>query len=165
MVAASPTGKKKGSTKSTPSGGSSSKSTVSKEPGKIKIKADPPGKVYVDGKLVGEGSEVVAEVKAGKHSVKLSAGGGTVRRSVKIKGGQSQTVYLKIRKGELEIDAPAGATVYVDGKKKGTTPIGALQLTAGSHTILVQKGKAKYRRKVSVKADLIHTLTVEFHSN
>jgi hypothetical protein len=56
------------------------------------------------------------------------------------------------RIGAIEMNSdPAGATVFVDGKERGVTPLTLESLTAGSHEVVLQRGDLSIRRVVSVK--------------
>ncbi len=69
--------------------------------------------------------------------------------------------------GVLIIQAPAGSSISVDGKKRGKAPLSPLELSAGRHRIVVtQSGTGvQYRRTVRVKADMDLTMTVQFYNN
>ncbi|MBN2342665.1 MAG: PEGA domain-containing protein [Deltaproteobacteria bacterium] len=58
--------------------------------------------------------------------------------------------------GILNIDSsPSGAVVYVNGKKRGTTPV-LLEVQAQTHEIVVQQdGYETYRQKIAVKKDKV----------
>jgi hypothetical protein len=48
---------------------------------------------------------------------------------------------------------PPGAIVLVDGKERGVTPLTLNDLTAGSHTVVLQSDKGSVRRVVTIAAD------------
>jgi hypothetical protein len=48
---------------------------------------------------------------------------------------------------------PPGAIVLVDGKERGVTPLTLNDLTAGSHTVVLQSDKGSVRRTVTIAAD------------
>jgi hypothetical protein len=48
---------------------------------------------------------------------------------------------------------PPGAIVLVDGRERGVTPLTLNDLTAGSHTVVLQSDKGSVRRTVTVAAD------------
>jgi PEGA domain len=48
---------------------------------------------------------------------------------------------------------PPGATVLVDGKDRGVTPLTLDDLTIGSHTVVLQSEKGSIRRTVTVASD------------
>jgi hypothetical protein len=63
--------------------------------------------------------------------------------------------------GFIEVQAPAGLTVRVDGAERGTTPLkGKLMLTVGlPHKVdLLQSGKLLYSQEMQVSGGLVETL-------
>jgi hypothetical protein len=48
---------------------------------------------------------------------------------------------------------PAGATVLVDGKERGVTPLTLDDMSFGSHTVVIQSDKGSVRRTVKIAAD------------
>jgi hypothetical protein len=132
-------------------------------PGKLVISSSPEMTLYVDGKKVGLGTATV-EIKAGRHTVKGRGKGVSKTKRVTLRAGQTLNVALKVAKGGLVIDAPAGSVVYIDGKKVGKIPgLDVVDLYAGKHKVLVKNGAAQYRQTVPIRAGLDTTLTVNFY--
>ncbi len=61
----------------------------------------------------------------------------------------------------MEITAPAGSRVFLDGKAIGRAPMAPLRFMAGTHRIEVLMGKAKFERRFSAQPG--ETLTLEVH--
>jgi hypothetical protein len=58
------------------------------------------------------------------------------------------------RTGQLIVKSePAGATVLVDGKKRGVTPLAIDDVPFGPHTVVLQSDKGSVRRTVKIGAD------------
>jgi hypothetical protein len=58
------------------------------------------------------------------------------------------------RTGQLIAQSePAGATVLVDGKARGVTPLTLDDMSFGSHTVVIQSDKGSVRRTVKIAAD------------
>jgi len=58
------------------------------------------------------------------------------------------------RTGQLIAQSlPAGATVLVDGKERGVTPLTLDDMSFGSHTVVIQNDKGSVRRTVKIAAD------------
>ncbi len=135
-------------------------------PGKLAVTSDPPMTITVDGKPFGSGN-AEGEVAPGKHTVKGKdeKTGGTATRVVTVGSGKTVHVDLEIGKGALNIDAPPGSKVFVDGKLMGTTPMGPIEVLEGTRKVLVKQGTLEYRHNVPVKRGIEATLTVSFHSN
>lgn len=163
VVASSPTDVPPARAAPTSSGSATSKS-ASKGPGTLIVTSSPPMTILVDGKEAGV-DVVTLELPPGKHTVVGKDGASTVKRVVTLKPGGTERVSLRVEKGALAIEAPAGSEVIIDGKRLGETPLDAIQLTAGTHQVLVRKGGIDYRRSVPITAGVEMVLTVKFHSN
>jgi hypothetical protein len=50
---------------------------------------------------------------------------------------------------------PPGAIVFVDGKERGVTPLTLTNVTAGSHTVVLQSDKGSIRRSVTISPERI----------
>jgi eukaryotic-like serine/threonine-protein kinase len=131
-------------------------------PGTLVIHSTPSMMITVDGKDAGEGS-VTMEVPPGKHTIVGKADGTTVKRLVTMKPGGKETVNLRIEKGALAIEAPPGCDVIIDGKKVGKTPMDSIELTAGTHNVVVRQNGIDFKKAVPIKAGLEMVLTVTFH--
>jgi hypothetical protein len=58
------------------------------------------------------------------------------------------------RTGQLVAQSePAGATVFVDGKERGVTPLTLDDMSFGSHEVVIQSDKGSVRRTVKIAAD------------
>ena len=134
--------------------------------GKIVIRSTPEMALTVDGKVVGSGTATVT-VKNGTHVVrgKSKKYGLNAKRTVKVRGGKTSNVSFRFEKGQLEVDAPSGSTVYVDGRRIGKAPLSSsISLWEGSHTVVVKKaGADDYRHRVRIRPGLVGTLTVSFN--
>ncbi len=66
-------------------------------------------------------------------------------------------------KGKLKVLATPWATVIVDGKEKGTTPL-TIELSAGRHKIELRNSEmgAPQRKRVTIKADKTQTISAHF---
>ena len=63
-------------------------------------------------------------------------------------------VRAAVRMGQLTARSePAGATVLVDGRERGVTPLTLGDLTIGLHTVVLQSDKGSVRRTVTIAAD------------
>lgn len=133
-------------------------------PGTLELESDPEMELFVDGKSVGRGQASV-ELKPGKHLIKGRNNelGVNVTRRTTITSGRVTRVSLRVSKGGLLVDAPAGSVVFVDGKKVGSIPgLDVVELYEGQHKVLVKNGAAQYRHTVPIQAGLDTTLTVNF---
>ncbi len=133
-------------------------------PGTLAITSNPPLDLFVDGKPVGNG-EASLELPAGVHNVVGKAGGVTLKRVVTVRPGATENVALVVQKGGLAIEAPPGCDVFVDGKHMGKTPIPTLELTQGTHKVVVKQGSIPYTQMVPIQPNVEQFLQVEFRSN
>ena len=85
---------------------------------------------------------------AGRHvlSLRNAALGISTARSVTVgaSGRVSQSVYLA--RGYVNITAPEGATVRVNGKPYGSAPLGELSLYEGFHHLVVDAAGARWQQ-------------------
>jgi tetratricopeptide (TPR) repeat protein len=86
---------------------------------------------------------VVAEVKPGKHTVRVTADGYFPdEREVPASAGITTPVDVPLQEmpGLVEIDAPSGAEVSVDGRPRGAAPFAKpLDVQAGRHLVTVTR--------------------------
>ena len=100
-----------------------------------------------------------SEAAAGRHGLAMEAfekyyALGAEKISLeRQKAVEAELVRLQRLVGFVEIDAPDGAEILVDGEKRGTAPLsGRLMVTAGvDHDLkIVHEGSELYRRKIKV---------------
>ncbi|MHB1846718.1 MAG: protein kinase domain-containing protein [Deltaproteobacteria bacterium] len=65
------------------------------------------------------------------------------------------------RNAGMEITAPSGSRIFLDGRPVGVAPVSPLHFTSGSHHIKVLMGKAKFERQFFAQQG--ETLTLEVH--
>ena len=131
------------------------------EKGTIKISSSPSMTLYVDGIRVGSGRKTLS-LKSGKHVIKGKVGGASKTKTITLKGGETEKVHLSIARGFLALRGPDDCTVYVDGKRKGVTPMEPIPLTVGRHSLVVKKGETKIRKSVTIRSDLEAIFTYNF---
>jgi serine/threonine-protein kinase len=107
--------------------------------GSIKVTANPPAKVYLDGSRRGHQTPYTfTGVTVGTHKLTFShATLGRVTKSVQVQANKVLTVsHTFANMGKLSVNAKPFGDVYVDGKKRGSTPC-MLDLPEGTYTIRV----------------------------
>jgi len=148
-------------------GGGTSKPSKPAAPttGTLHVSSEADIALFIDDKPVGTG-KASEEVKAGSHKVKAvnKSRGVNIVRTVKVKGGEDKYLDIEIGMGSLSLDAPAGSEVFVDGRRVGTAPLPSVPLIEGSHTVVVKKGKAEYKKSFSLRAGDDVSLWVEFRT-
>lgn len=116
--------------------------------GSIHVESTPSGaSVNVDGWDKGTTPVTVSQVKAGSHTVTVKLAGYTdYTKTIEVKSGYKTSVKVPLTQaggsqtgsGTLTIrSTPSGATVYIDGDSKGTTPLHLQNVPAGSHKVLL----------------------------
>lgn len=101
----------------------------SKPLGSLKVDARPtPARVLVDGKDRGAAPVTLTDLTVGTHTVQIETVEGSVRRTVKIAEGRTESLSEEIFPGWLQVSSPIELTV-VDGKR-------AVQLDASKRVLL-----------------------------
>jgi hypothetical protein len=121
------------------------------------LESEPPGAaVLIDGKNVGE-TPLTTELPVGKHIVDFRRQG--VTRSIPIDVAKGRSTSTRIewtvkRVGTLSVQSePKGATVVLDGKERGATPITLDDLPVGAHALVLQSGAGTLKRTVTIAED------------
>ncbi|MEZ4228177.1 MAG: PEGA domain-containing protein [Polyangiaceae bacterium] len=108
---------------------------------------------------------LIAEVKPGKHKVKLSAPGYfPEEREVQAADGGIVAVDVRLRPqpAKLRIEAENGAEVRVDGRPVGVTPMSPIELDAGVHLITVSRtGREPFSKELDLSRGEQRTLEVD----
>jgi serine/threonine-protein kinase len=134
--------------------------------GRVLVRSTPPGaRVFVDGRSGGETPATVRDLARGAHQVRLVREGyTTVERRIVVTASQpalSLTVpMVKVPVASARLDAalvvesrPAGATVFVDGRQAGTTPLTLPGVSVGAHAVRLElEGYQRWSASVQVVA-------------
>lgn len=139
-------------------------------PGSLRLSSVPAGaRFYLDDLPLPSGDTCVAsDLKPGTYKVRAELKGyGTMERSVKIANGQEAVEEFRLENvmGSLEFKtSPVGATVWVDGRKRGTSVsadpnaetsdvLVIRDLLEGDHEVKIEKdGFAPWTRHIVVKS-------------
>ena len=100
-------------------------------------------------RVVGSTTDGPIIIAAGPHELDFvnSAIGFRVRQTVDVKQGQITTFNVAVPNGILNINAQPWATVSIDGKAVGETPIGNLSVLPGEHEIVFNHPQLGERRE------------------
>jgi hypothetical protein len=112
-------------------------------------------KILEDGKIIGTTAADRIMVAPGRHDLVLSSEQFDVNipLTVQVNAGKVATPPVPMPSGSLSINSTPWAEVFVDGKSVGTTPLGNLPVTVGSHEITYRHPQMGERRQsVIVKA-------------
>ncbi len=138
--------------------------------GRLSLKIEPPGAtVYLDGDKV-ELSNGALSLEADKvHTLKVAKDGfKPAEMKVSVKGGQVTGKDVKLQP-EVSADhasikvssTPSGASVQVDGKERGATPVTVSDLPPGSHEVSVSmEGYRPRTEKVDVQKGKVLDLSL-----
>ena len=128
--------------------------------GDLEVRSEPPGgKVYLDGKYMGETPLYLPRIGLGRYSVLIVKEGYVpYEERVEIKGADRKTVRasLKSKAGELGISLKtSGASLHIDGKSTEVGPSNYVEkeLSPGTYKIRVAKeGYETWEGDIAVKA-------------
>ncbi|MEZ5566334.1 MAG: PEGA domain-containing protein [Gammaproteobacteria bacterium] len=135
-------------------------------PGRLQVSTRPGlvAQVQVDGKVAGDTPLTDLEVPAGIHRITVSAARYQVwEQTITIDGGgTSQSLLADLTPAWADItvsSVPAGAEIFADGVRQGTTPM-TVELMPGSRTLTLEMdGFKTLRREISVTANEAQALT------
>ena len=126
--------------------------------GGLTVKSHPEGaNVYLDGQMKGVTPLHLDKVKKGTINLEIKKDHyGTVKRTLVVKPSLGETtvdVHLESLCGSLVVKSlPGGATVFVDGKEKGVTPLRLDNIRKGNISIkLIKKGFETESKIITVK--------------
>jgi len=133
--------------------------SLSEQTGTISLSSSPSGvSVYLDGKYKGATPLILNGIPIGSHTIKLTKSGyNDFSKTVTVSSGKNSLISesLSEQTGIISLSSsPSGASVYLDGKYKGTTPLILNGIPIGSHTIkLTKSGYNDFSKTVTVSSD------------
>lgn len=125
--------------------------------GNIKIKSEPPKvRFYLDKKLIGLAPFVTQQFTKGLYEFMVKKDGYTPNRiSVSVSNRKTSLLKVKLyrKTGSIVMESePDVASVYLDGKNRGFTPLTLYGIPVGRHTIKLKKdGYETWQRNMFVK--------------
>jgi hypothetical protein len=134
--------------------------------GTLSVQTNPAGAtVVIDGQQRGM-TPLNLQLKPGRHVVELVTDGDVRSIPVMITPGGQVSQFIEIPRaasalGELQIRTePAGATVTVDGRVLGKSPLTAEGLTPGPHNVTVENDLGPVTQRVTIEAGATASLVV-----
>ncbi len=134
--------------------------------GTLSVQTNPAGAtVVIDGQQRGM-TPLNLQLKPGRHVVELVTDGDVRTIPVTITAGGQVAQFIEMPRaasalGELQIRTePAGATVTVDGRVLGKSPLTAEGLTPGPHTVTVENDLGPVTQRVTIEAGTTASLVV-----
>ncbi len=121
--------------------------------GWISIAAPVDVQVYEQQRLLGSSRSDRIMVAAGRHDLEIvnEALGYLATRTVQVTPGNLSAIQLDWPKGSLALNALPWAEVWVDGQRKGETPMGNVSVPIGPHEVIFRHPELGEQR---------HTVTV-----
>lgn len=134
--------------------------------GTLSVQTNPAGAtVVIDGQQRGM-TPLNLQLKPGRHVVELVTDGDVRSIPVTITPGGQVSQFIEIPRaasalGELQIRTePAGATVTVDGRVLGKSPLTAEGLAPGPHSVTVENDLGPVTQRVTIEAGTTASLVV-----
>ena len=134
--------------------------------GTLAITTDPPGAMaIIDGQPSGT-TPVTVMLPSGTHSVELRGAGEPRTLPVTITAGSQTSQYIELPKaavvvGELSVRSePAGATLIVDGLRRGVTPMVVSGLAPGEHLVVLESEAGAVKQPVTIESGVVASLVV-----
>ncbi|MBU8897825.1 PEGA domain-containing protein [Corallococcus sp. M34] len=137
--------------------------TVSEHLGILDLVVEPRVDVSLNAALLGR-TPLTVSLPPGRHTLTLTNGalGITVARTVTVAPTGKTSVQIYLNKAFVNVRAPEGASVTVDGRPVGTAPVDELDVYEGSHRLLVTVGAARWQKSFTLEAGQRTTFTVDF---
>ncbi|MEQ1910995.1 MAG: PEGA domain-containing protein [Vicinamibacterales bacterium] len=133
------------------------------EMGWVSVVSDAKIRIFENDALIGSSRDRV-ELPSGEHELTLvdDLSGINTTRVVKVETRKTAVINVAMPTGALAVVATPRAEVWVDGNKRGDTPIGSLTLPAGAHDIVLRHAELGDRRRaVVVTAGELVSLSVD----
>jgi hypothetical protein len=140
--------------------------TTSGSAGTLEIGTNPDGvAVFIDGSNRGV-TPLTLSLSAGAHVVELVTDTDRRKVPVTMKAGTHMSHFIEMPKtpagiGDLQVRTdPARATVTVDGRVVGRSPVTVKGLTAGNHRVVVENESGTFSDDVVIEAGAVASLVV-----
>jgi hypothetical protein len=136
--------------------------------GTLVVNTRPSGaEIAVDGERKGT-TPLSIEITAGDHVLALTSGGETRTIPVTIAAGAQVAQFIELpaakaveTEGLLQIRTePAGATISVDGERRGVSPLLIDKLTPGVHVVRLENALGSVTEQVTIAAGMTASLVV-----
>jgi hypothetical protein len=144
--------------------------TASASGGTLEIGTNPDGvAVFIDGTNRGV-TPLTIDLSAGAHVVELVTDSDRRRVPVTMKSGTHMSHFIEMPKtpagiGDLQVRTdPSRATVTVDGKLVGRSPVTVRGLTAGTHRVVLEHESGTFNDDVVIEAGGTASLVVPLSS-
>jgi hypothetical protein len=124
-------------------------------PGFLTVVVEPWGRVFIDGRLVGETPLGKQQLPAGEHQLRLENDNvvGVVQDRVNVEAGAALVRRYDFSDvGYLQFLAKPWAEVSVDGRPVGETPLARVSVPVGPHGVVMEHPRfGRHERTVDVR--------------
>lgn len=133
--------------------------------GTMAIESRPTGaQVKIDGEVKGV-TPLTMSLPAGTHVIEISAGGEPRVLPVTLPAGATVSQYIELSSvstlGRISIQStPAGASILLDGRPRGVTPIELPDVSVGEHELVLDYNGQRVRQAVTVAAGATTTVAL-----
>jgi hypothetical protein len=107
--------------------------------------------IYEHGVLIGSTDDDRIMTKPGEHDLEVVSErlGFKGTYKVEVKPGEVAALDVTLPPAPLDIEAPDGTEVWIDGKQVGTAPLGTLQVAVGTCQVLMRHQTLGERRQTT----------------
>lgn len=136
--------------------------------GRLEVETQPPGaRVLLNGQPAGQTPLTLDAVPAGRHTITLVTGSGTVRRTVRVEADRTARLDVPIFSGWVAVFAPITVEVSSGGRVIGTTEEPRIMLSPGRHALTLTNRALGYRtvQTVDIEPGQVRTLTLDPRGN
>jgi hypothetical protein len=132
--------------------------------GRLEVETQPAGaRVLLNGQPAGQTPVTLDAVPAGRHTVTLVTGSGSVRRTVRVDAGRTARLDVPIFSGWVAVFAPFTVEVSAGGRVVGTTDDPRILLSPGRHELTLSNRALGYRavQTVDIEPGQVRTITLD----
>ena len=129
------------------------------------VKSPFPVRVLVDGSDVGGSAEGRVSLAPGTHTVVLTNEVLEYQdtREVRVTSRQTAAIALDAPSGTLHVNATPWASIWIDDRRLGDTPLGNVSLPIGEYEVVFRHPQlGEERRRVTVPARTPARVSLEF---
>jgi PEGA domain len=120
--------------------------------------------VFEGKRLLGTTRSARLVLPTGPHTLRFAneAAGVNESRPVTIEPGKTTRLDVAVPMGTMSINATPWATVSIDGREVGETPLGGLEVAAGPHEVVFRHPElGEQRQRITLRAGVTTRLSVD----
>jgi hypothetical protein len=136
------------------------------------VDSNPQGSVTIEGVVRGQ-TPLSLRLPVGMHNITITAGQASRSVSLEIEAGTTTRQYIEFAvtpavaatTGRLDVTSqPPGASVTVDGTRRGLTPISIAEIAVGPHQVTISIGDSNMHRAVTIRPGAISSVDASIAS-